>query len=168
MIIAGGGLLFLPACKHEKGASLVVLKNISITAKEEDLLAEIAETMIPATDTPGAKALNLHQFVLKMMDDCYDKEEQKKIVSGLRTVNSYSEKSKGNSFKDLSRGNKLAVLREIGKDKSKDSELNFFLLQTRKWLVKGYETSEYVLTKITPYELVPGRFEGCKKITKAV
>jgi hypothetical protein len=166
VLIVGGGVLILPACNNEEGASSVALRNISITRKEEGLLSEIAETIIPATDTPGAKALNLHQFVLKMMDDCYDNEEQKKILTGFKEFDNYCKKTTGNRFVDLSKENKLSTLKAIGKGQAPNNDLKFFLDQVRRWTIRGYDSSEYVLTKINPYQLAPGHFEGCKQITK--
>ena len=38
------------------------------------------------TDIPGAKALNVHHFILKMVDDCQDKESQQQFISGLSII----------------------------------------------------------------------------------
>ena len=168
MAVAGGGLLLLPACRNDDGAVSVTLKNITVTAKEEMLLAEIVEAIIPATDTPGAKALNLHQFVLKMFDDCYDETQQQKIIAGLRQINDDADENFDRYFIKLTTEQKLELFGEIASHKSVDYQPKFFLNETRRWTIKGYETSEYVMTKIIPYELVPGRFHGCVKITKSV
>ena len=166
--MAGGGLLLLPACKNEEGAVSVSLKNISITPKEETLLAEIAEAIIPATDTPGAKALNLHQFVLKMFDDGYEKAQQQKIIAGLQQVDDFAKETAGQRFTKLTAGQKENVCRGMANHQSEDNELKLFLTETRRWVIKGYSTSEYVMTRLVPYELVPGRFHGCVPVTKAV
>lgn len=167
ILLAGGGLMLLPACMNEDGAVSVALKNISITAKEEALFATLTETIIPQTDTLGAKALNLHQFVLKMFDDCYSITEQEELVAGLRQLNPYAEKQTNSAFIELNDAKKLDLLRGIAKEGSEYKDLQFFLKQTRQWLIKGYSTSEYVMTKLIPYELVPGRFHGCVNINKA-
>ena len=166
--MAGGGLLLLPACMNEEGAVSVPLNNISITHKEEMLLAEIAEPIIPATDTPGAKALNLHQFVLKMFDDCYEKAQQEKIMAGLRQVDDFAKETAGQRFSKLTAGEKVNVCRGMANHQSADSELKLFLTETRRWVIKGYSTSEYVMTRLVPYELVSGRFHGCVPVTKVV
>ena len=168
VLIAGGGVLILPACMSDEGASSVALLNIRITGKQELLLAELAETIIPATDTLGAKALNLHHFVLKMFDDCYDKPEQIKIGNGLKQFNSYAQKYTGSAFDKLKVEKQLALLRELSKDDTAAEDLQVFLKETRRWIIKGFETSEYVMTKLIPYEMVPGRFHGCFPITKAI
>jgi len=168
VLIAGGGVLILPACMSDEGASSVELLNIRITAKEELLLAELAETIIPATNTFGAKALNLHHFVLKMFDDCYDKPEQVKLTNGWKQLNPYAEKYAESVFEKLKTEQKLTLLRELSKNDIAPEDLKFFLKETRRWVIKGFETSEYVMTKLIPYEMVPGRFHGFFPITKAI
>lgn len=168
VVLAGGAILLLPACMNDKGALSVSLANISITAKEEALFADVCETIIPETDTPGAMALNIHQFVLKMMDDCYDKPEQQQITRGLRELNHFAKISALAVFTDLKPEKKVKVLREIKSANSAGPDLKFFLTQTRKWVIKGYDTSEYVLTRLVPYQLVPGFFHGCVRIDKTV
>ena len=36
----------------------------------KDLITELAETIIPATDTPGAKAAGITPFIISLVTDC--------------------------------------------------------------------------------------------------
>jgi hypothetical protein len=166
-MIVGGAIMILPACMQDKGAVSVGLKNIAITGKDERLFAEITEMIIPETTTLGAKSLNLHQFVLKMFDDCYDQKQQDAIVSGLKQFDSFAKTHAGDQFTALNGDQKLEVLRAIAQTKPINNELRYFLNETRIWTMKGYLTSKYVLTEINHYEMVPGRFHGCVTINKA-
>ena len=59
-----GGMLVLPTWASAwNTASLQGFKS-SLPGLEEALLAEIVETIIPETDTPGAKKLEVHRFVV--------------------------------------------------------------------------------------------------------
>src|ERR1700761_3841654 len=78
-----GGAVLLPSCLHKDGTTYVQLKHINLNADDESLIADICETIIPKTTTPGAKELNLPQFVLKMLDDCYNKKSQESFATGL-------------------------------------------------------------------------------------
>ena len=83
-LFVSAGAVILPACLQEdKGKSSVLLKNFQLSGQQEKTLEELTETIIPATTTPGAKAVYAHLFVLKMLDDCYKKEDQQKFVKGL-------------------------------------------------------------------------------------
>lgn len=47
------------------------------------LLNEIAETIIPATDTPSAKAAKLGHFMALMVKDCYSPKDQNIFIDGI-------------------------------------------------------------------------------------
>ncbi len=59
-LAGSAGVILLPACLHDKRKSSVILKNISLTGDQEDMLADLAETIIPRTDTPGARDISAH------------------------------------------------------------------------------------------------------------
>ncbi len=68
LTVALGGLMSLPA--WASGWSPDSLGQFSILpVSDENLLAEIVETILPETDTPGAKSLKVHQFVMRMIQE---------------------------------------------------------------------------------------------------
>src|SRR4051794_22340896 len=83
LFIIAGGLALMPSCLREQGGASIVLKNIRVNSDQEDLLADLVEALLPETDSPGAKSLNLHLFVLKMVDDCHSPEDQQAFIDGL-------------------------------------------------------------------------------------
>src|ERR1700722_3803868 len=107
-----GGATLLPSCIKGSG-NYIPLKHISITADQEKLIGDICETIIPKTDVPGAKELNLHVFVLKMLDDCYKKKDQQAIMKGLDEFNALVQKKYDQSFGDLSVKDRETVLTGI-------------------------------------------------------
>lgn len=74
LLYVSAGMALLPACLQHTSRASLTLKNISVDGDQEKMLAELVETIIPATTTPGAKALSAHLFTLIMMDDCYKKK----------------------------------------------------------------------------------------------
>ncbi|MEJ7664267.1 MAG: gluconate 2-dehydrogenase subunit 3 family protein [Hymenobacter sp.] len=87
-MLAGTAAL-LPGClsqtEREQPASMP-LKHIALTARDETLLTNVCETLLPRTDTPGAKDLRLPQYVLKMLDDCTPPKDQQTFVAGAQAV----------------------------------------------------------------------------------
>lgn len=164
MLLAGGGMLIAPALVNAAGATEVPLLHLRISAADEALVSALAEAVIPTTDTPGAKALNLHQFVLKMMDDCAAPGDQQRFQNGLALFEPFAQKQSSLAFASNAAPQQVQLLRTIRDSKDAPADLRFFVDQVRRLTIRGYETSEYVLTKVHPYELVPGRFNGCKKI----
>ena len=56
------------------------------TAEEIALLDEIGDTIIPATNTPGAKAAHIGAFMVMMVRDCYEAGDQAAFRAGLREL----------------------------------------------------------------------------------
>ena len=78
-----GSATMLPSCLKGNKSASVHLKNLPISGDQEILLSDICETIIPKTTTPGSKDLNLHLFVMKMVDDCYKKKDQQAFIVGM-------------------------------------------------------------------------------------
>src|SRR5438105_2067543 len=60
------------------------------SAADVALLDEIADTMLPATKTPGAKAAKVGPFMALMVNDTYAPRDQQIFHDGLRTVDDES------------------------------------------------------------------------------
>jgi hypothetical protein len=160
-----GGAALLPACMQEKGKASIALKNVEISADQEKLIGDMAETIIPKTNTPGAKDLNLHLFVLKMLDDCYKKPDQQAFMIGITQFTDAVKKKYDNSFAGLSVKQREEMLLSIEKDKDPKSintptELKTFYGIVKGQTVNGYTNSQYFMTKQVIYELVPGRYNA--------
>ncbi|WP_343305411.1 gluconate 2-dehydrogenase subunit 3 family protein [Chitinophaga niabensis] len=160
LLIIAGGAMVLPACYRNSGKASIALQNLTISEDEENLLAELTETLIPETTTPGAKSLKLHLFVLKMVDDCYTADNQKLFVEGLKGFNDHFSKQAGTSFADASPEKRQEVLKSIQDIKQKDDPVKKFYDITKSKTIQGYLSSKYVMTNIVKYELVPGRYNG--------
>ncbi len=168
IMIVAGGLVLLPSCVQQDSKASVQLKHIAINSDEEALLSAVVDTIIPATDTPGAKDLNVHQFVLKMMDDCFVPQDQSTFMAGLKQLNAYLKKTSGKKLTDIDTEKRPALFTDLTAATAPEKAIQYFLLTTRKLTVMGYSQSQYVMTKINKYELVPGRFHGCVPVNKVV
>jgi len=153
-MIAGGSLL-LPACKNTPANSSIVLKNIQINADQEKLLAAIASTIIPRTDTPGAGELGAHLFVMKMVDDMYEEDVQQNFLKGLNQLEANTRKRFDNSFASCTADQQQKMLLDIESRKGQTSEiLNFYAIMKQRTM-EGYLSSKYVLRTLLKYELIP-------------
>jgi hypothetical protein len=170
-----GGAVLLPSCIKGSG-NYIPLKHINITADQEKLIADICETIIPKTNIPGAKDLNLHVFVLKMLDDCYNKKDQQAIMKGMDEFNAMVQKRHNQSFSDLAVNDREAVLTGIEESQKKAAgakpqgrrfrpqknmqvpPLDAFYWAMKQQTIFAYTTSQFFMTKQIVYELVPGRY----------
>src|SRR5690606_23453305 len=102
------------------GKASIDLTNLSIGEDDEQLLAELTEALIPATDTPGGKELLLHLFVLKMVDDCHAPEEQEQFTKGLSAFSAWSQKELGAGFAAADMDRRVELLGEISENSDED------------------------------------------------
>lgn len=165
-LIVAGGVALLPSCMQQDGsATSIPLKHLKLTGADEKTLAELAETILPATNTPGAKDLYLQQFILKMTDDCQSPEEQQAFEKGLKAFNRFSEKEYDTPFASLSADKRTALLQRIETGKDIPEDVAGFYNGVKGLSIQGYLGSKYYLTKVQVYELVPGRFRGCVPVS---
>jgi hypothetical protein len=89
-----GGEVFLSGCKTGAKA------DAGFTASNIALLDEIAETIIPATATPGAKAAKVGDFMKIMVTDCYTEKQQAAFTKGISDLDEACKKANSKSFMD--------------------------------------------------------------------
>lgn len=87
-----GGTAFLSGCKSKTGVSMI------FTDADILLLNEIADTILPTTKSPGAKAAKVGQFMTVMVNDCYEALDQKIFHEGLVKINEASKDKNGKLF----------------------------------------------------------------------
>jgi hypothetical protein len=96
-LILGGTIVgssaFLAGCTSNPA-------GVSMAFSDSDfsLLDEIADTILPTTKTPGAKAAKVGQFMTVMVNDCYESPDQKIFHEGLVNIDRASDKKYGDSF----------------------------------------------------------------------
>jgi len=166
-LIMGGSIVgaefFLSGCKAaDKPVVGFPLSEATIA-----LLDEIAETIIPTTDTPGAKAAKVGAFMNTQVMDCYEEKDQKIFLEGLTKVDEACNKMHGHDFMKATPEHRKELLTALDKEakdyqKSKKPEdpAHYFSMMKQLTLL-GYFTSEIGATKALRYVAVPGKYEGC-------
>lgn len=149
--IIAGGLTILSSCLNDGGAS-IVLNKLKLSAEDEKFLGDLVDILIPKSDTPGGRELNLHLFVINMVDDCESPENQEKFVSGFNKLRKQLKLTNGKETE-----NTLANL----EDKT-DEKIFFEIFKSRA--IQGYMNSEYVMKNKVIYKLIPGPYKGAVKI----
>ncbi len=153
-----GGLVSLPS--WASGWTPESLgKTTGVTPSEEDLLAEIVETYIPETTTPGAKSLKVHQFVLRMIQDCYGEPAQTTIKQGLQLTDQAATQLYTKAFMSCDPAQRKDVLTRMAA--SEDQIGRQFVGMTKGLTIQGYTNSEYYLTNVAKFNMAPGFYHGC-------
>lgn len=128
--------------------------SVTVTDAQTALLAELADVIIPDTDTPGAKAAGAHEFIIRVIRNCHPIEEQETFYAGLAKIDETSEAAHGKVFVDLDEDQKIAIVADAVKTNGA------FFRQLKSYTAVGYFTSEFGATQALEYLPVPGKFEG--------
>jgi hypothetical protein len=141
----------------------------ALTTEQGELVATIAEHIIPETDTPGARAAGVHRFIDKMLAEHYPAEERQRVLDGLPDIDARARRECGRVFMECNPEEQRAVLAHIDQEAFAASpgrrEAPYF--RTLKELtVLGYYTSEIGATQELRHIAVPERFEGCVPFTQ--
>ncbi len=137
----------------------------------KSLLADLAETIIPATDTPGAKEAGAVEYMLQLLNECTDNKTLNRFVEGLQELEEYTLKQYKRSFTDCNDSEKETVLAYFSKktgtgfvllDKVKTRVTGKSFFETLKsYSVQGYCISEKGASMGMRYIAVPGKYLAC-------
>ncbi len=136
------------------------------SAGELTLMDEIGDTIIPATDTPGAKAAHIGAFMAMMVNDCYDDENRAIFQAGLGQLDGACQKRYGKPFVRSSPAERTALLNTLDAEERQHraqrppgAPAHYFRLMKQLTLL-GYFSSETGCTQALRYVEVPGSFNG--------
>ncbi len=163
----------------------------NLSSEMQALISEIAEVIIPKTDTPGAKEAGVGPFIELMLKDCYTEIQQKHFITGLETVETEAKKL-GGGFVSLAADKKIEVIKTmqtLAKTESENAEKKVKQVDTESGLVKedqkkknaveipvpffnlakeltvlGFFTSEIGATQTLDFVPIPGRYDACIKM----
>ena len=76
--------------------------------QKKQLIAELAETIIPRTDTPGAKDAHVEEFIIKMIKES-DQKSQHNFLAGLGSLEKYTADKYDHSFIACTPQQKFAI-----------------------------------------------------------
>ncbi|MEX2567970.1 MAG: gluconate 2-dehydrogenase subunit 3 family protein [Cyclobacteriaceae bacterium] len=137
---------------------------------EDDIayLDEIGEAIIPTTDTPGAKAAGIGGFMVMMVKDTYNKEQQENFVNGLNSLKVAFKEENGTGFMDASVDERTAYLNKLNKAMMDPSNENKpeYIGMLKDLTILGYFTSEIGATQALRYIETPGRYDPCMEYKK--
>jgi len=183
-------IAMLEGCKSNTATEAAT--SFTFSTDYKNLVAEIAEIIIPKTTTPGAKEAGVGPFVEMMLKDCYKPSQQEHFMKGLDALEEESKKANGGKkFLESTPAQQTALLKKFeamsneeakkietakkvldaetglakeNKGKAETPPTPFFKLMKELTLL-GYFTSEIGCKQALAYIEVPGKYEGCVKMT---
>jgi glucoside 3-dehydrogenase (cytochrome c) hitch-hiker subunit len=149
-------------------------------SKEEGAVVEdVADLILPRTDTPGARDVGVPAFIDVILKDAYPADDQARFVSGLKDFDAEAQRAHGKPFLELPQAQRLAFLQKVHDEaavaerKQADNEVppsernRPFVLMMKELTMLGFFVSKPGATQVLQYVAVPGGFQACIPLAQA-
>lgn len=154
---------------HEQIPEQPVLKTLN--PQQNATVTTIAELIIPQTNTPGAKAARVNEFIDLILTEWYDEEEKSTFMTGLADVDSRTRDLYGKDFIDCIEKQQVEILQALDDEvaareenarrrRTHPPQKNFFFMMKQLTLV-GYYTSQVGFEQELHGEIIPARHAAC-------
>jgi hypothetical protein len=165
-VALGGALLLssgiLAGCGRDERAPA----NGMLSNDEQDLVAEIADTLLPKTAaSPGAKEANAGPEINLLLTDCYEPDAQQRLVKGLAELRQRCRTTYNTDFAKLPRDQRENMLRVLSVEGKKAPPDTHWFPLMREVAERAYFSSQVGMTKALRYIQVPGKWVGCAPLT---
>lgn len=152
-------------------------KPVFLSPEQAHSIGEIAETILPKTDTPGAKELGVPQFIDLILKELSSPEDQADFVAGLKQLEADCEDAYGKPFADCSVQQREEFLLKLDTEAAKSPPSVWgitlappsptpFFRRLKGMTLFGYFTTEKVGKEILSYDPIPGEYIGCLPLSE--
>jgi hypothetical protein len=136
------------------------------------MVSQLAELIIPTTDTPGAIAAGVPTFIDQIVSTWCTLQERRIFVAGLDALDAFCQTRYARAFVGCDTRQQALALADTeqhastyrspygGGIFSDADEAAPFFYKLKQLTVLGYYTSEIGATQELRYEPVPGRYDG--------
>lgn len=166
-ISAPAALAILQGCSAKEGAPGAAMPALKfLKADQFAVITEIAEIMIPKTDTAGAKDASVPAFIDVVLDAVYDQNSKDRFNAGYAEFETAAQAG-GKSFLEQDPAARAVLVKsalETALNGGRDPKP--FILMTRELALLGYFTSQPGITQNMTYEAVPTAYHGCVPVSQ--
>lgn len=127
------------------------------------VISQLAEIIIPRTDTPGAIDAGVPMFIDGMLKEVYPEISQQAFLKNLKIFDNGAKKMFGTAFSDCSSSNQVEYFRKHHDEclNSAEKQEKPFIVEVKELTLLGFFTSEIGATQVLNYKQVPGPYKGC-------
>lgn len=163
-----GGSALLSGCGDAGARNAATAAGVGdFTPADVAFLDEIADTILPETNTPGAKAAQTGAFMAVMVTDGYSERDQQVFREGMGTLDAACLQMHGAAFVDATPAQRLSLVESLDREqhaymssRAPDAPAHYFRMM-KELALQGYFTSEIGYTQAMRYIETPGRFDPC-------
>jgi hypothetical protein len=143
----------------ERGVRGVALRVLS--PEQNELVTTIAEMIIPETDTPGATATHVNEFVDLLLAEWSEDRDRDRFLAGLDAIDHECRGTYGKRFVELGAPERELTLRALDGARDSAEGAGRAFAELKRLTVYGYFTSELVQKSVLKTNIWPGRYDGC-------
>jgi hypothetical protein len=159
MALVSTTLITLPWWMGCGPADKPLTHSTSFSAKEQELLASLTDTIIPPGAAIGALSMGVDKFLQKLLDDCYEKPVQDNVKTQLKVLAESAKSAHGKTFSQCTPEQRAALFQQFSS--AKDPQAQEFFKLLRSETIRGFVTSREVMEKYHHYKIAPGHYQGC-------
>jgi hypothetical protein len=162
LIVASGGLIALPSWAQHWNVNDLTNHPSSFSIASQQILASVADTIIPTGNSIGALSVGVDKFLQKLIDNCYENEVQVNVKTQLISLDTVAQSTHGNSFTACTQLQRQALLEKLAVSENKNEKDFFELMKSET--IRGFNTSREVMLQYLNYKILPGHYYGCVDI----
>ena len=136
----------------------------TLSKAQSDLVAEFAETLLPRTETPGAKDVLVHRYIDSFLTDYLNDENRQAAMEGIKALEDHLNAAGEKAFVQLDNAGRMSVLQALNAaaiTADAPDALQSTYLELKSLVISTFFTSEKIGTEVLAYAPVPGPFKGC-------
>lgn len=161
MALTLGGSVALPESAFAKLAEPLDPAHLKFfTPAQRELVALLAETTIPKTDTPGAIDAGVPGWIELLVQDCFEKKDQQVILEGLGMIEERSNKDFGKACAALTVDERIQLLTALENEAKQAGDDRAFIRRFKELTKFTFVNSEVGATEAFEFVFVPGRWDA--------
>ncbi|HET6679685.1 MAG TPA: gluconate 2-dehydrogenase subunit 3 family protein [Gemmatimonadaceae bacterium] len=141
-----------------------------LTDAQLALVAAVAGTIIPATDTPGAREARVHEWINVVYADWMSDSERSVFSAGLESLDEMSQREHGTTVAQLAEPDRLALLTSVDAMAFAPQPYGApppAFRRLKQLVIHGYYTSEIGQREELKVVIIPGRYDSCRQMQPA-
>ena len=165
ILVGASGLIALPSWANGWTVGDLTTHHTSYSALEQELLASVADAIIPPGNAIGALSVGVDKYLQKLIEKCYEPAVQENVKTQLNGLDASAQSAYGKSFVSCDQTQRQELLIRLSTSEKKE-EKDFFVLMKSE-TIRGFNTSKEVMTDHLNYKIFPGHYYGCVDVIKA-
>lgn len=144
----------------------------TLTPHQNATVIALAEIIIPETDTPGATATRVNEFIDLILTDWFEPDETRRFLDGLADLDRRARAAGSADFVSSSATAQADVVTRLDAELTNLLEADrpttrpgdHFFFQMKRLTLTGYYTSEIGMLQERQWQVMPGAYRACEPL----